>query len=170
MSQFVSITIKEIIQETPSSVSLVFSIPDSLKSDFNFIPGQYITLKADIKGEEVRRAYSISSSPNEQNIQVSVKKIENGLFSSYANDHLKAGDQIEVLFPEGKFQLKTNVSNNNNYMGFAAGSGITPVMSMIKTVLKEEPNSKFVLMYGNKSSSETMFFNELLELSRICIQ
>ena len=164
MSQFVSLAIKEVIQETPSAVSLVFSIPESLKPNFNFIPGQFLTLKAEINGEEVRRAYSLSSSPNEQNIQVSVKKIANGSFSVYANKHLKAGDKIEVLFPEGKFQLKTNSDNSNNYMAFAAGSGITPIMSMIKTVLSEEPNSKFVLIYGNKNSSETMFFKELLEL------
>lgn len=167
MSQFVSITINEIIQETPSSVSLIFSIPVNLKPNFNFIPGQYITLKANIKGEEVRRAYSISSSPKEQNIKVSVKKIANGSFSVYANTQLKVGDQIEALFPEGKFQLKTNPSNSKNYMAFAAGSGITPIMAMIKTVLIEEPNSNFVLIYGNKNSSETMFFKELLELQTV---
>jgi len=164
MSQFVLLTIKEVIQETPSAVSLVFNIPESLKPNFNFIPGQFITLKADINGEEVRRAYSLSSSPGDQNIKVSVKKIANGSFSVYANESLKEGDQVEVLFPEGKFQLKTSANNTKNYMAFAAGSGITPIISMIKTVLIEEANSKFVLVYGNKSSSETMFFKELLEL------
>ena len=164
MSQFVSLTIKEVVQETPSAVSLVFSIPEDLKPNFSFIPGQFITLKAEVNGAEVRRAYSLSSSPNEQDIQVSVKKIANGSFSVYANDHLKAGDQIDVLFPEGKFQLKTDSSNTANYMAFAAGSGITPIMSMVKTVMTEETNSKFVLVYGNKSASETMFFKELLEL------
>lgn len=164
MSQFVSLTIKKVIQETPSAVSLVFSIPESLKPNFNFIPGQFITLKAEVNGEEVRRAYSLSSNPNDQDIQVSVKKIANGSFSVYANEHLKAGDQIEVLFPEGKFQLKTNANNTANYMAFAAGSGITPIMSMIKSVMSEEAKSKFVLVYGNKNASETMFFKELLEL------
>lgn len=164
MSQFVSLTIKKVIQETPSAVSLVFSIPENLKPNFNFIPGQFITLKAEVNGKEVRRAYSLSSSPKDRDIQVSVKKIANGSFSVYANEHLKAGDQIDVLFPEGKFQLKTDANNASNYMAFAAGSGITPIMSMIKTVLNEEANSKFVLVYGNKSTSETMFFKELLEL------
>lgn len=164
MSQFVSLNIKEVVQETSSAVSLIFSIPDNLKPNFSFIPGQFITLKAVIAGNEVRRAYSLSSSPKEKDIKVSVKKIANGSFSVYANEHLKAGDQIEVLFPEGKFQLKTDPANTNNYMAFAAGSGITPIMSMIKTVMTEETNSKFVLVYGNKSSSETMFFKELLEL------
>jgi len=164
MSQFVLLTIKEVVQETPSAVSLVFNIPENLKPNFNFIPGQFITLKAKINGEEVRRAYSLSSSPGDQDIKVSVKKIANGSFSVYANESLKKGDQVEVLFPEGKFQLKTDRNNTKNYMAFAAGSGITPIMSMIKTVLIEEPNSKFVLVYGNKNSSETMFFKELLEL------
>lgn len=167
MSQFVSLTIKEVIQETAEAVSLVFSIPENLKSNFNFIPGQFITLKAEINGTEVRRAYSLSSSPNEQDIQVSVKKIANGSFSVYANKDLKAGDQIDVLFPEGKFQLKTDANNTANYMAFAAGSGITPIMSMIKTVMTEETNSKFVLVYGNKNTSETMFFKELLELQTV---
>ena len=164
MSQFVSLTIKKVVQETASAVSLVFSIPENLKPNFSFIPGQFITLKAEVNGTEIRRAYSLSSSPNEQDIQVSVKKIANGSFSVYANDHLKAGDKIDVLFPEGKFQLKTDSTNTKNYMAFAAGSGITPIMSMIKTVMTEETSSKFVLVYGNKSASETMFFKELLEL------
>ena len=163
MSQFVSLTIKKVIQETPSAVSLVFTIPDNLKDKFNFIPGQFITLKAEIDGVEIRRAYSLSSSPNEQDIKVSVKKIANGAFSVYANEHFKAGDRIEVLFPEGKFQLKENQSNAN-YMAFAAGSGITPIMSMVKTVMTQQQDSKFVLIYGNKSATETMFFKELLEL------
>jgi len=164
MSQFVSLTIKEVVQETPSAVSLVFNIPDNLKDNFNFIPGQFITLKTEINGTEVRRAYSLSSSPNEKDIKISIKKIANGSFSVYANEYLKAGDKIEALFPEGKFQLKPNANSNTNYMAFAAGSGITPIMSMVKTVMTQETESKFVLIYGNKTATETMFFKELLEL------
>ncbi len=164
MSQFVSLTIKEVIQETPSAISLVFSIPDNLKDKFNFIPGQFITLKAEIDGTEIRRAYSLSSSPNEQDIKVSVKKIANGAFSVYANENFKAGDKVDVLFPEGKFQLKTNTKSDANYMAFAAGSGITPIMSMVKAVMTQQENSKFVLIYGNKSASETIYFKELLKL------
>jgi len=164
MSQFTSLTIKDIIQETPSAVSLVFEIPVEKQNDFNFVAGQFLTLKAIINGEEVRRAYSISSQPNEPHIQISVKKIAEGQFSTYANESLKVGDVIEVMIPEGKFQLHPNVKGDENYMAFAAGSGITPIMSMIKTVLTEEENSKFVLIYGNKNSQETMFFKELLTL------
>ncbi|WP_010521328.1 ferredoxin--NADP reductase [Aquimarina agarivorans] len=164
MPQFVSLTIKEVIQETPSAVSLVFKIPDELKSDFHFVPGQFITLKATINGEDVRRAYSLSSSPYDNDIKVSVKKIADGTFSIYANENLKTGDVLQVMMPEGKFKLNPQPAKNLNYMAFAAGSGITPIMSMIKTVLNEEKDSKFVLIYGNKSSVETMFFKELLQL------
>lgn len=164
MSQFTSLTIKNIIRETPSAVSLVFDIPTEKRNDFNFVAGQFLTLKMLIDGEEVRRAYSISSQPNEPHIQISVKKIAKGQFSTYANEQLKIGDVIEAMIPEGKFQLQPNTKSDKNYMAFAAGSGITPIMSMIKTVLFEEENSKFILVYGNKNSEETMFFKELLTL------
>jgi len=163
MSQFVSLRIKEVVQETPEAVSLVFDIPAKDQSNFSFIPGQFITLKAEINGEEVRRAYSISSSPKED-LKVSVKKIANGAFSTYANEVLKAGDAIDVMVPEGKFQLHTNANHQKNYLAFAAGSGITPIMSMIKTVLIEEPESKFFLVFGNRTAEQAMFFRELLGL------
>lgn len=164
MSQFTPLTIKEIIKETPSSVSLVFDIPAEKKEKFRFIAGQFLTLKAIVNGKEIRRAYSISSQPSAPYLQVSVKKISEGQFSNYANNSLKVGDVIDVMIPEGKFQLKPNKENKKNYLAFAAGSGITPIMSMIKTVLTEEVSSKFVLVYGNKSIQETMFFQELLTL------
>ena len=164
MSQFTPLTIKDIIQETPSSVSLVFDIPANKKNDFSFVAGQFLTLKAVINNKEVRRAYSISSHPSAPQIQISVKKIAGGQFSTFANESLKAGDTIDVMIPEGKFQLHPNGEKQKNYLAFAAGSGITPIMSMIKTVLSEEPNSKFVLVYGNKNTEETMFFKELSSL------
>lgn len=164
MSQFTFLTIKDIIKETSSAVSLVFEIPIEKKEDFSFIAGQFLTLKATINNEEVRRAYSISSQPNQKDIQVSVKKISDGKFSTYANENLAIGDRLEVMIPEGKFQLHPNTDNTKDYMAFAAGSGITPIMSMIKTVLSQEKNSKFVLIYGNKSAEETMFKEELLAL------
>jgi len=164
MSQFTFLTIKDIIRKTPSAVSLVFEIPTEKKEDFSFIAGQFLTLKATIDNEEVRRAYSISSQPNQEDIQISVKKISDGKFSTYANESLNIGDSIEVMIPEGKFQLHPNTNNTKDYMAFAAGSGITPIMSMIKTVLSLENDSKFVLIYGNKNSDETMFQEELLTL------
>lgn len=164
MSQFTPLTIKEIIRETPSSVSLVFDIPSEKKEDFRFIAGQFLTLKATVNGEEIRRAYSISSAPNASHLQVSVKKIADGKFSTYVNDSLNAGDVIDVMIPEGKFKLEPSKEKTKNYLAFAAGSGITPIMSMIKTVLKEEASSKFVLVYGNKNTEEAMFIKELLNL------
>jgi len=162
MSQFYSITIKDIIRETSAAVSLVFDIPANSKEKFNFIAGQYITLKTVINGEEVRRAYSLCSSPKSDEVKVSVKAVENGTFSVYANEKLKAGDVLEVAVPEGKFLLEPEA--NKNYIGFAAGSGITPVMSMIKSVLESEPTATFTLVYGNKSINDTIFYNELNNL------
>ncbi|WP_075341513.1 ferredoxin--NADP reductase [Tenacibaculum agarivorans] len=162
MSQFYSITIKDIIRETSAAVSLVFDITADNKEKFNFIAGQYITLKTVINGEEVRRAYSLCSSPKSNEVKVSVKAVENGTFSVYANETLKAGDVLEVAVPEGKFLLEPEA--NKNYIGFAAGSGITPVMSMIKSVLESEPTATFTLVYGNKSINDTIFYNELNDL------
>lgn len=164
MSQFTPLIIKEIVKETPSSVSLVFDIPTEKKEDFRFIAGQFLTLKATVNGKEIRRAYSISSEPNAPHIQVSVKRIANGEFSTYANDSLKVGNVIDVMIPEGKFQLKPSKEKRKNYLAFAAGSGITPIMSMIKTVLNVESSSKFVLVYGNKNAEEAMFQEELRAL------
>lgn len=162
MSAFTSLKIKDIIKETPSSVSLIFDKPQG--ENFNFIPGQFITLSAKIEGNEVRRAYSISSSPNDAELKVCIKRVPSGVFSNYANDHLQKGTIIEVLPPEGKFQLHTNPKNAKKYAAFAAGSGITPIMSMVKATMEKEPHSKFVLVYGNKSIKETIYYNEIQEL------
>lgn len=159
MSTFHKLSIKNIIQETADAVSLVFDVPEQLKSNFSFKAGQYITLKADINNNEVRRAYSICSSPESGELKVAVKAVENGTFSVYATSELKIGDVLEVHEPEGKFIL--NPSSRKNYIAFAAGSGITPVLSMIKTVLQGESSSSFTLIYGNKSANETIFKSEL---------
>jgi ring-1,2-phenylacetyl-CoA epoxidase subunit PaaE len=159
MSTFHKLSIKNIIQETADAVSLVFDVPEKLKSNFSFKAGQYITLKANINNNEVRRAYSICSSPESGKLQVAVKAVENGTFSVYATSDLKIGDVLEVHEPEGQFILKP--SSRKNYIAFAAGSGITPVLSMIKTVLQEESSSSFTLIYGNKSADDTIFKSEL---------
>ncbi|MDT0689634.1 ferredoxin--NADP reductase [Salegentibacter sp. F188] len=163
MSQFYPLKIKEVIRETPQAVSLSFEIPQDLKGEFNFKAGQYITIKTAVGEEEVRRAYSICSAPESEDFKVTVKEVEGGKFSVIANNKLKAGDILEVHPPEGKFVL-TPADDVNNYAAFAAGSGITPVLSIIKTVLFEEPKSRFILTYGNKSPEETIFFKELLDL------
>ena len=163
MSTFHTLIIKDYIQETANAVSLVFDIPEHLKNTFSFKAGQYVTLKTSIEGKEIRRSYSICSSPKSGELKVAIKKVEDGIFSSYAISHLKKGDVIDVHEPEGKFILEP--IRSTNYLGIAAGSGITPVLSMVKTVLQDEPSSSFTLIYGNKSSAETMFKSELDTLS-----
>ena len=163
MSTFHKLSIKNYIQETANAVSLIFDIPEHLKDNFSFKAGQYVTLKTTIEDKEIRRSYSICSSPNSGELKVAIKRVENGVFSTYAISHLKTGDVIEVHEPEGKFILEP--TRSTNYLGIVAGSGITPVLSMIKTVLQLEPSSSFTLIYGNKSSDETMFKTELDALS-----
>ena len=164
MAKFHSLSINKIIKETANAVKITFEIPSSIKEIFQFIPGQYITLKKEIKGKEVRRSYSICSSTQDESISIAVKAIPDGLFSNYALT-LSVGDTLEVSPPEGKFVLTSASNFKKNYMAIVAGSGITPVMSMIKKVLSHEPKSKFVLVYGNKSSEETIFKQELDDLS-----
>jgi ring-1,2-phenylacetyl-CoA epoxidase subunit PaaE len=161
MSKFHSLTIKELKKETQSAVSIVFEIPSELKKEFEFIAGQYITFKTAIAGEEIRRAYSICSAPNSNELRIAIKAVDNGTFSVFACTILKKGDILEVSKPEGKFLLETSKNNTNNYLGIAAGSGITPVMAMIKATLNEEPESTFTLIYGNKTEADTIFKNEI---------
>ncbi|MBT8319229.1 MAG: ferredoxin--NADP reductase [Gramella sp.] len=163
MSKFYPLKIKEIIRETSQAVSLSFEIPENLKEEFNFSAGQYITIRTEDNGEELRRAYSLCSAPNSDEFKVTVKEVEGGRFSVIANNKLVAGDVLEVHPPEGKFTFEPG-DKIRNYAAFAAGSGITPVLSIIKTVLRDEAHSKFVLTYGNKSIDDTIFFKELLEL------
>ena len=162
MATFQNVTIQEIKPETANAVSVVFNIPENIKSDFNFTAGQYITLQTKINNQEIRRAYSICSTPQSGEIRVAVKAVENGTFSVYATSNLKVGDAIEISAPEGRFQLKPEA--NKNYIAFAAGSGITPILSMVKTVLENQPTATFTLVYGNKSIADTIFYDELLAL------
>lgn len=162
MAEFHKVNIQEVKQETANAVSVLFDIPEQLKQDFNFVAGQYITLQTRINGEEVRRAYSICSTPKSGEIRVAIKAVENGTFSKYATSDLMAGDEIEISSPEGRFELQPEA--NKNYIAFAAGSGITPILSMVKSVLENEPTSKFTLVYGNKTEADTIFYDELNSL------
>ena len=163
MSVFYKLPVKEITRETAEAVSICFDVPDHLKDEFRFIPGQYVTLQLDIDGSVLRRAYSICSSPSSGELRVSVKEVPKGRFSHFANQKLKAGDEVEVAGPEGRFTLETSDAEKK-YIAFVAGSGITPLMSMIQDVLEKEPGSRFVLVYGNKSKDRTMFRARLDEL------
>ena len=158
---FHSLAIKKIRQETPDCVSVEFDVPASLKEIFIFKQGQSLTMRATINGEETRRTYSICSSPLEKVLQVAIKKVDGGVFSSFANHELKQGDMLDVMQPVGKFYTELNPSHKKNYVAFAAGSGITPVLSLIKTTLATEPQSNFTLVYGNKTRSSIIFFEEL---------
>ena len=166
MHQFHTLKIKEVKKETPSAVSLLFDIPSNLASLFHFTTGQYVTLKTSIDGTEVRRAYSICSSEKSGDLRVAVKTIPEGLFSNFAFSTLEAGAVLDVSPPEGNFLLKTAANQSKNYLAFAAGSGITPIFSMVKTVLESEPKSSFTLVYGNKSEKETLFKEALDTLTK----
>lgn len=163
MADFHPISVKHIKSLTPSSVAITFDIPKELIQTFAFVAGQYITIKKEIKGKELRRAYSISSSPKSDSITIGVKKVDKGGFSDYAHTKLAVGDVLEIMPPEGRFIFKSSGASEN-IAAFAAGSGITPIMSIAKTVLDSNANSTFVLVYGNRSYEETMFYTDLVKL------
>ncbi len=166
MSKFYSLTVSEVKRETADAVSILFDVPSSLVNTFDFIQGQYITLKTTIDGEEVRRSYSICSSPFEKELRVAVKQIPNGKFSTYANSKLNQGDVLDVMPPLGSFYTDLNNQNKKNYAAFAAGSGITPIMSIIRATLKLEQESCFYLFYGNKTRQTIIFNNDLEDLQK----
>ncbi len=164
MSGFYKLNISEIKRETKDTVSIVFNVPTELKAHYAFTAGQYLNLKLTLDGNEIRRAYSICSSPESGELRIAVKAVKHGIFSNFANSSLKVGDTIEVGKPEGNFTFEPEINRQKNYAAFVAGSGITPVLSIVKSLMKSEPNSTFVLVYGNKSVSDTLFYNVLHEL------
>jgi ring-1,2-phenylacetyl-CoA epoxidase subunit PaaE len=160
-THFHSLKVKDIRKETAECVSVAFDIPEALRNEFEFIHGQNITIKTTIDGEEIRRSYSICSSPVENELRIAVKKVAGGKFSAWANEGLKTADLLEVLPPTGKFYTQLKTANKKNYIAFAAGSGITPLLSIIKTTLITEPGSSFTLVYGNRNRSSIIFKEEL---------
>ncbi|AWX44565.1 Flavohemoprotein [Flagellimonas maritima] len=163
MSDFHALKIAAVDSLTPNSVALTLEIPENLKDTFVFTAGQYITLKHQVNGEEVRRAYSISSAPSSGKLTVGIKKVPKGTFSVYANEHMTSGDVIEVMPPEGRFIFEKS-ETTEHVMAFAAGSGITPIMSIAQTVLESNAKNTFVLVFGNQTPDETMYRNALLQL------
>lgn len=153
--------IKEVKKETDDCVSLAFDIPQELLETFTYKQGQYLTLEGSIFGEKVRRAYSLCSSPLEKEWRVAIKKVPQGKFSSYANDILVSGDRLDVMPPQGKFFTEFKAEQKKNYLLVAAGSGITPILSILKTGLLSEPLSTFTLIYGNKGRQSIIFFEEI---------
>ena len=161
MADFHKIKVADVIAETESCVSILFDIPEDLKSDFEFTAGQYLTLRREINGEEVRRAYSICTAPDEDLVGVSVKTVEGGKMSTYLNREIKKGDILDVMRPDGRFTLIPLQDVQRDHYFFAAGSGITPVISMIKSMLEQEPKSTAYLLYGNKNE-ESIIFKEAI--------
>ena len=162
VSKFYSLKVKEVRPETSDCVSVALEVPDELKELFRFAPGQYLTFKKHLKDAEIRRSYSICCSPGENELRVAIKKVEEGKFSGFANMELKPGDLLDVMPPMGKFSPRKTEKTHKHYLAFAAGSGITPIMSIMKTILQEEPNSDFTLLYGNKNRN-TIIFREAIE-------
>jgi ring-1,2-phenylacetyl-CoA epoxidase subunit PaaE len=161
---FHRLEIAETIAETAEAMSIRFAVPEALRETFRFRPGQHLTLRAEIGGEEVRRNYSLCVAPEEDALKVTVKRIAGGLFSNWANDALKPGAAIDVMPPHGSFTWDFSPGGSNHYVAFAGGSGITPVISLLKTALIEEPASRFTLFYGNRDSQSVIFLEALAGL------
>lgn len=164
MASFHPLTVTEICHGTRDSVVVSLAVAENLANEFRFTQGQYLTFRANINGAEVRRSYSITAAPHEEVLRVGIKKAPGGVFSTWANDVLRPGQQIEAMAPAGSFFVPLEPAHRRHYAGFAAGSGITPIFSIIKTTLVQEPLSSFSLFYGNRASSTIMFREELEEL------
>ena len=161
---FYSLRVAEIVPETDEANSIRFDVPDELKNVFRFKAGQHLSVRAEIGGEEVRRNYSLCVAPDEGQLKVTVKRIVGGVFSNWVGDNLKAGDTLDVMCPHGSFTVEFNPANASHYVAFVGGSGITPVMSLIKTALGTEPGSRFTLFYGNRDSNSVIFLEALAAL------
>ncbi len=170
MSDFYPLRIKEINRETANAVSLKFEIPDHLEDVFQYLPGQYLTLRADINGEDIRRCYSLCSAPYEKDWAVAIKRVPEGRFSTFAVESLREGDEVQVMPPLGNFVAKIDENNSKTYVAFAAGSGITPVMSIMKSVLQSEPGSNFILFYGNRNTGSIIFKEEIDQLKNVYME
>ena len=164
MSRFHRLQVAKVERETRDAVAITFAVPPALAEPFRFAAGQHLTLKADIDGQDVRRSYSICSGAHDGELRIAVKRNPGGLFSEWANQSLAAGHELEVLPPMGHFNVPLAASSRHNYVAFAAGSGITPILSLVKTTLASESRSRFTLFYGNRASSTVMFKEELAAL------
>jgi ring-1,2-phenylacetyl-CoA epoxidase subunit PaaE len=162
--RFHRLAVNDLRRESADAVSLTFTISNELADDYHFVPGQYLTLRTTMDGEEVRRSYSICSGPDDGELRIAVKKVDGGTFSNWAADELKAGDELDVMTPTGRFGIVHAPDEARLYVGFAAGSGITPILSIVRGVLAREPDSRFFLFYGNRSTSGMLFREALEEL------
>lgn len=161
---FHTLRVKEVVRETPDAVSIHFEVPENLQEAFRYTQGQYLTLKFNINGKEQRRSYSMCSSPLEKDLAVAVKRLKNGIVSNYINDRVQAGAEIEVMEPEGRFFTTLDPDQRKTYYLFGAGSGITPLFSILKTILEQEPQSTVHLLYGNRVEDGIIFKQQLDQL------
>lgn len=159
--KFHTLKVAEVRRETEDTVSIAFEVPQDLVAEYRYNAGQYLTLRKEINGEDIRRSYSLCSAPFESEWRVAVKQVENGAFSGFANTRLKAGDLLEVMTPTGHFSLQTDRTNAKSYVLFAAGSGVTPILAMIKSILHDEPESDITFFYGNKGFASIIFREEI---------
>jgi ring-1,2-phenylacetyl-CoA epoxidase subunit PaaE len=161
--RFHALTVSDIRRETADALSLAFAVPEPLREDYQYAPGQYLTLRATIDGEEVRRSYSICSGLDDDELRVVVKRLAGGAFSGWAHERLQPGDNLEVMTPDGRFGVPIDAGSTRTLAAFAAGSGITPIMAILKTVLRRE-SGRFFLFYGNRSTADIIFRAELEDL------
>src|SRR5471032_2889073 len=170
MSKFYPLSVSQVRNETRDTIAVTFAVPPELRESFQFRQGQHLTLRAHIDSEDVRRSYSICSAVQDGALRVAIKRTPGGAFSCWANDTLKAGATIDVMPPMGHFNVPLDCVNRKHYLAFAAGSGITPILSIIKTTLLAEPLSRFTLFYGNRASSSVIFKEELTDLKDMYLE
>jgi ring-1,2-phenylacetyl-CoA epoxidase subunit PaaE len=162
--RFHPLTVRDVRRETPEAVSIAFDVPPALAEDYSFAPGQYLTLRRDFDGEEVRRSYSISSGLDDGELRIGVKTVPGGRFSTFATRALRAGDAIEVMTPTGRFTAPLAPGEARTHLAIAAGSGITPILSIVRSVLAREPKSRVVLLYGNRTVEDILFRGAIEDL------
>ena len=156
--------VRAVEPDTAEAVIVTFDVPPDLRATFGFTQGQYLTLRTQIDGVDLRRSYSICAGVDDGALRVGVRKVHGGVFSNWINAHLRPGDQLSVMAPQGRFFVPIDPAARRHHVGFAGGSGITPILSILKTVLAREPHSRFTLVYGNRSLPSTMFKEEIEDL------
>ncbi len=164
MSQFQALKVASVARNTRDAVVVTFEVPEALSKAYAFRPGQYLTLRTHIDGQELRRSYSICAAPHDGLLRVAIKRLNDGAFSTWANAQLQPGDQVDVMPPDGHFTVPFSPEQSRHYAAFAVGSGITPILSLVKTALDTEPESSFTLFYGNRASSAVLFREEIEDL------
>ena len=161
---FHPLRVRHVIPDTAEAVVVAFDVPEELREVFSFTQGQYLTLRKDIEGQDLRRSYSICAGVDDGELRVGVRKVKDGVFSNWINSHLRHGDVINVMAPQGRFFVPIEPQAHRHHLGIAGGSGVTPILSTMKTVLAREPHSRFTLIYGNRALRSTMFKEEIEDL------